>query len=292
MATTTAKGLRIPQIADNNAVVTDFTNLATDLDTYMGGFTTTQRNALTTAQKWDGRLIYNTTTRQLETYNLALTQWELEGAPGECRMWFDDVAPVGWVFPFGQAVNRIANAALFALIGTTYGIGDGSTTFNLPDCRGRTFFALDNMGGSDANRLAVANTLGLTGGNETTTLTGTELPVHSHTSAAHTHTISHTHSTATTSTAPDHQHAGISGSYPMMTTSMGATATGGPSVPNLNSIQANTAAAGSHNHTVDVPTHTGSSGSTTPADTGTAGTGSAFSNMPPYMLINYVMKLG
>ncbi len=46
-------------------------------------------------------------------------------------------APDGWLMCFGQAVSRTTYANLFAKIGTIYGAGDGSTTFNLPDCRGR-----------------------------------------------------------------------------------------------------------------------------------------------------------
>ena len=54
------------------------------------------------------------------------------------------------------------------MIGTTFGVGDGSTTFNVPDLRGRTVVALDNLGGSSANRLtgAWADSLGGTGGHE------------------------------------------------------------------------------------------------------------------------------
>lgn len=62
-------------------------------------------------------------------------------------------APSQWYLCFGQAVSRTTFSALFAVIGTTYGVGDGSTTFNLPDLRGRQLFGLDNMGGSAASRL-------------------------------------------------------------------------------------------------------------------------------------------
>ena len=63
-------------------------------------------------------------------------------------------APSGWLLCYGQAVSRSTYWTLFAVIGTTFGAGDGSTTFNLPDCRGRTLAGLDNIGGSDASRLA------------------------------------------------------------------------------------------------------------------------------------------
>jgi microcystin-dependent protein len=72
-------------------------------------------------------------------------------------------APTGWLFCFGQNVSRTTYAALFAVIGTTYGAGDGSTTFGMPDLRGRVPFGKDNMGGSAASRLTGAVTGGITG---------------------------------------------------------------------------------------------------------------------------------
>jgi microcystin-dependent protein len=84
-----------------------------------------------------------------------------------------------FVQPFGQAINRTTYAALFGIMGTTYGVGDGSTTFNLPDLRGRVRAALDNMGGVTSGRLAaviVGTTLGAAGGGDTQTLTLAQLP--------------------------------------------------------------------------------------------------------------------
>lgn len=56
------------------------------------------------------------------------------------------VAPSGWLMCDGNAIDRTVFASLFATIGTTYGNGDGSTTFNLPDFRGRFARYMDNMG--------------------------------------------------------------------------------------------------------------------------------------------------
>ena len=80
-------------------------------------------------------------------------------------------APAGWLFCAGQAVSRTTYAALFAVIGTIHGAGDGSTTFNVPDERGRTSFGADAMGGTAANRLTSTSighsaTLGSSGGDE------------------------------------------------------------------------------------------------------------------------------
>lgn len=56
------------------------------------------------------------------------------------------VAPAGWLMCDGSAISRTVYASLFATISTTYGVGDGSTTFNLPDFRGRFARYMDNMG--------------------------------------------------------------------------------------------------------------------------------------------------
>jgi len=98
---------------------------------------------------------------------------------------------------FGQAISRAAFPAYFALVGTTYGAGDGSTTFNVPDLRGRAVAGVDNMGGSTAGRITVAGgnfngtVLGGVGGLENHALTGPEGPVHSHTAtdSGHTHNV-------------------------------------------------------------------------------------------------------
>lgn len=95
-------------------------------------------------------------------------------------------APSGWLLCYGQAVSRTAYALLFAAIGTAHGAGDGSTTFNLPDHRGRVTAGKDNMGGSAANRLTsgasgiTGTTLGAVGGTETHTLTTAQLASHLH----------------------------------------------------------------------------------------------------------------
>jgi microcystin-dependent protein len=87
-----------------------------------------------------------------------------------------------FAFPYGQAISRTAYASLFAIVGTTYGIGDGSTTFNLPDKRGRISVALDTMGGTASGRVTSSNsgidgtTIGAAGGNPNYTQQRSDLP--------------------------------------------------------------------------------------------------------------------
>lgn len=87
-------------------------------------------------------------------------------------------APDGYLLCFGQAILRSTYSDLFGVIGTTYGIGDGTTTFNIPDLRGRVIAGKDNMGGSSANRLTIevdGDVLGDSGGAETHTLIAGEI---------------------------------------------------------------------------------------------------------------------
>lgn len=93
------------------------------------------------------------------------------------------VAPSGYLLCYGQAVSRTMYAALFGVISTTFGSGDGATTFNLPDLRGRVIAGKDNMGGVAAGVLTApldGTGLGNKGGAQTITLTPNQLPKHSH----------------------------------------------------------------------------------------------------------------
>jgi microcystin-dependent protein len=87
---------------------------------------------------------------------------------GEIRMFAGNFAPVGWAFCDGSLLSISQNPTLFQLIGTTYG-GDGQTTFALPDLRSRV-----------PVHVGPGFALGQTGGEETVTLTVSQLPAHSH----------------------------------------------------------------------------------------------------------------
>lgn len=107
--------------------------------------------------------------------------------PGVSKETYQTVAPSGWLMQDGSAVSRTTYADLFAEIGVAHGAGNGTTTFNLPDSRGRVAVARDNMGVADAGRISSANTVGATGGAETVALSSSEMPVHNHTLAINNH---------------------------------------------------------------------------------------------------------
>ena len=92
---------------------------------------------------------------------------------GSISLFAGTTAPNGWLICDGSAVSRTTYANLFSVIGTTYGTGDGSTTFNIPNLKGRVPVGLDS---SDTS----FDTIGETGGEKTHTLTVDELPKHKH----------------------------------------------------------------------------------------------------------------
>lgn len=97
--------------------------------------------------------------------------------------------PKGFLLEDGSAISRTVYADLFAVIGTTYGAGDGSTTFNLPDSRGRT-------GVNQSSDVEFA-TVGQLTGSQTEVLTIAQIPSHTHTQNSHTHSVNdpgHNHS--------------------------------------------------------------------------------------------------
>lgn len=75
-----------------------------------------------------------------------------------------------WLLCYGQAVSRSTYSSLYAIIGDLYGVGDGSTTFNLPDLRGRIPVGNDAMGGTAANRTQRTSTITTTNGSATATI--------------------------------------------------------------------------------------------------------------------------
>jgi len=141
---------------------------------------------------------------------LATNTIQLLTPTGSVTQYAGSSAPTGWLFCDGAAVSRTTYAALFAVIGTTFGVGDGSTTFNLPDLKGRVPVG-KAVAGTFAN-------LAATGGAETHTLTEAQIPSHLHTAdgdlTAASALTTHSHTAdgdLTAASAGSHSHTGSSG---------------------------------------------------------------------------------
>jgi microcystin-dependent protein len=130
-------------------------------------------------------------TPYLANYNNADGAFYLQGFFGNpyniplgagLDFWGTTAPNSSFAFPYGQAISRATYAALFAMVGTNYGAGDGSTTFNLPDKRGRISVALDTMGGTASGRITAASggidgtIAGATGGGQTYTMLRSDMP--------------------------------------------------------------------------------------------------------------------
>lgn len=174
-------------------------------------------------------------------------------------------APAGWIFPYGQAVNRVTYAALFAVMGTTYGAGDGSTTFNLPDKRDRASFAKGDMGGTPANRITnqsggwEGDNLGAAGGAQTHTLTAAQIPAH-------------THPTTVNLNDPGHQHSVPQGALNQASYGNGIFSAAVQALVNTNGAQTGI--------TVSVAVNNNTGG------------GGAHNNLPPGIVCNYIIFAG
>ena len=182
-------------------------------------------------------------------------------------------APSGWQLCYGQAISRTQYAGLFAVTSTTYGSGDGSTTFNVPDLRGRVVAGLDNMGGTDAARLSTANTLGTTTGAETVTLTSAQSGV-----PAHSHANTVTNNAVTTDNPGNHTH---NTPYPV---GWGGGSYGTALSGSISADYSTTSANGGHTHSVT------SNVTISNVNNTAANAASATNIMQPTMTINYIIK--
>jgi microcystin-dependent protein len=161
--------------------------------------------------------------------------------------------PSGWLLCAGQAVSQTTYADLFAVVGVNAFGTDAGGNFYLPDLRGRVVAGIDNMGGTDAGRLSLANTMGTAGGAET-------LPEHLHTISG-----SGTTSGSDWNAVYNHYSPGSgSAAYPVSTSEGGG-----------RTIQG---AGGNHTHTYSFSGNSGNTG------TGTHGV------VQPTMVLNYIIK--
>jgi microcystin-dependent protein len=169
---------------------------------------------------------------------------------GTIVQWPGATAPANWLLADGAAVSRTTYASLFAAIGLQYGSGDGTTTFNLPNLKGRVAVGLDSS-------QTEFDVLGETGGAKTHTLTTAEMPSHTHIQDQHRHQV------ATNNAAE-------------------ATTIGGYS-PATMTMFFGTDRAGS------IAYHATAMVNTTATNQNTGG-GGAHNNLQPYIVLNYIIK--
>lgn len=199
---------------------------------------------------------FGTNTNQIATTAFV----QQAGLTGEIKMWPTAVAPNGYLLCNGQAVSRTAYAALFSIIGTTFGSGDGTTTFNLPNYVNRMpigagdLYPVATTGGSK-DAIVVAHTHTLTG---TTTSNGTSISING---------------------VGDHTH------YYERAGSPQAPGSGGSGVSYNNG--ATTGGGGAHTHSINDPTHA----HTLTGTTNSTGSSGANANIPPFLGISFIIKI-
>lgn len=185
--------------------------------------------------------------------------------------------PANWMVCEGQALLRSSYTALFAAIGTTWGSGTtASTSFNIPDLRGRTVFGID--GG--AQRVAAATAVGYTAGAEKINLTVANMPAHNHVVDP---------ALATTSSSGSHRHQ-VSDKVVLQKAQTGYPdediyGNGYNQTPAY-AFPADdpdrwTTTDGAHTHTVDIPS----------TSTTYVGGGGSHDNMPPYAAIRWIIRV-
>lgn len=187
---------------------------------------------------------------------------------GSMMLWAGNGASLpagGWLRCDGSAVSRSTYSALFAVIGTAYGAGDGSTTFNLPDITDRFPRGSFTTSGQ-----------GFQGGQDDITLTATQLP-------AHTHSMNHDHAAFTSGGASDttvnmNMTTGKEGSNELPGSDLDLITDGGGTGAGGTPLSGTLA----HTHSIDVPAFVGS--------TGSAGTGASFQIINRYTLVHYIIK--
>jgi len=183
------------------------------------------------------------------------------GLTGEIKMWGVSSAPTGYLLCDGSAISRTTYAALFAVYGTTFGSGNGTTTFNVPDFRDRM-----PIGAGSTYALAA------TGGSATTTISTSNLPSHTHTFSA---------TSGSMSANASHQH-GLIGSDDHYVADGGGARGGAASYPfslggSTNYGNYTTSQNLDHTHSVS-------------GTTGGTGSGTAVTTISPYLGIYYIIK--
>jgi microcystin-dependent protein len=195
--------------------------------------------------------------------------------------WYSDIIPAGFLLQDGTAISRTTYASLFSILGTTFGVGDGSTTFNLPDKRQR--FSLGKAVSG------TGSTLGGTGGAIDHTHAG---PSHTHTVPAHSHDTRASGATINITSSGSHNHQSSTGAD--FAIFVGGTGPVGSAAGN-NLNGANTTNSTSHTHansSFDGKVGNVTSGIDGDASmtSGASGTGNTGTANPPFIAVNYIIK--
>lgn len=160
-------------------------NVRADINNALAAIRSSNLSATEPANLYAGLFWFDTTNDELKLRNEANDGWIVMGKfsgnantsdtpSGAILQFAGSSAPANWLLCDGALISRTTYATLFGVIGTNYGAGDGSTTFKLPDLRGRVPIGA-GQGSSLTNRVIAA-----TGGAETHTLTVSQIPSHSH----------------------------------------------------------------------------------------------------------------
>jgi microcystin-dependent protein len=196
-------------------------------------------------------------------------------------------APSGYLLCDGAAVSRTTYAALYAVVGTTYGTGDGSTTFNVPDGRSRTVVGA-GQGAGLTNRTRGGGT-GAAWGEESHTLSEAEMPSHTHVDTGHDHGgavfagSTHSHRTAIGFDSSGTLFCRANSLYmPMDGSDVQLSCRFTAGLTQVAESLGRYAFTGSPSTGAAIP-----SGS---AAISSAGSGSAHNNMPPFLVMNYIIK--
>lgn len=188
------------------------------------------------------------------------------------------VAPNGWLLCDGSAVSRSEYADLFTALGTTYGAGDGSTTFNVPDLAGRVVIGVSGT-----------HALGSTGGEASHTLTESELPAHVH------EVPSHSHANDITATTPELSHTVTQPVFKYNRPNSKSTQTN-YGVAYFTSVNTATATRSTNaavaDHAAADCVVSGGLGDCNVNETSSVGSGGAHNNMQPYVVTNYIICTG
>ena len=166
--------------------------------------------------------------------------------PGTIKALAHTAVDPGWLICDGRAVSRTVYAALFAVLGTTWGDGNGTTTFNLPKTNGRALFGADDLGGTAANVLTgtggLNGALGSSGGTQAVVLTAAQNANHTHTGTTGA-AGGHDHG-GTTNNGGGHDHGGATQN------AGGHSHTGTTDSGGAHTHTGSTATAGSHTHNI------------------------------------------